>query len=603
MKNKYLLTFFIILLISFGNHIYSQCPGCVIDTTCSPPNDFGLCPDDTINVIAFQDTFIDITFKVPLQYTDSATSITVNVFSIEILAVNGVPSGLDWECNLSPTCEYPGGGMGCIRICGIPQSAPGIYIATVDLNAEVSIVGSQTISFEVIFQVLQSGSNNNGFSFSPAFACDSVHVEFEALLENSPFPISYQWDFGNGNSDTLQFPETQLYSQPDTYQVILQTTLIDYVIVDVTANSQGNWYAGDVEELWTWIGDPDLFFVLEHGAGLYTSSTIDDDLTAHWTGLNIVLADTNIILNFWDEDFGPPLGSSDDDGGISQLNISGAGVYNYSTTGGKVSGTVTVEEQIGLVFSDTDMVVVYPSPTEVDIDVYPSQEVCEGEQIILNSNVEEGLQWFFNGSIMSGIDTSMLETSVSGIYNLVATNNYGCTNQSDTISLVFHPLPPPPFFWIIYDTLQTNLTGYDLQWYFYENELSEEIIGANDLIYVADESGYYFVLATSGFGCISSSDTVFVTSYSMIEGKELTNGLKIYPNPAQEFISIEFENIAEVEKMKIIDSFGKILFDENLDLFQTYFLRKINIKNFPAGIYCIQLSSSENTESYKFIIN
>ena len=601
MKGRYLLAILFFLFIIFENPAFSQCPGCVIDTTCSPPDDFGLCPDDTISIIAFQDTSIDITFKVPLQYTDTVTSITVNVFSIEIMAVNGIPTGLDWECNLSPTCEYLGGELGCIRICGVPQATPGIYIASVELMAQVSIVGSQTVAFDVIFQVLPSESNNNGFSFSPTFACDSINVEFEALVSNSPFPTEYLWDFGNGNIDSTEFPNSQAYIQPDTYQIVLQTTFINYVIVDITANSQGGWYAGDIEELWTWIGDPDLYFIIEHGTSLYTSSTIDNDLTAHWTGLDIVLVDTNININFWDEDNGPPLGSTDDNGGSAQLNITGAGVYNYITTGGRVIGSITVEEQIGTIFSDTDMVVVYPSPIQPEINVFPQNEVCEDEQITLSSNIEEGLQWYFEGAMMSGMDTSVFETNVSGNYYVITTNDYGCAKQSDSVELIFHPLPAPPFFWIVFDTLQTNLTGYDLQWYLFENNISEPLFGANDMIYITEESGYYFVLASSSFGCVSSSDTVFVTNYSNIENQSLISSLKIYPNPAQDFISIEFENSGEAVKIQIVNVYGNIFYSENTDYYQLNYSNKIDIKDYPCGIYFIQLSSSNNTKTYKFI--
>ena len=65
----------------------------------------------------------------------------------------------------------------------------------------------------------------------------------------------------------------------------------------------------------------------------------------------------------------------------------------------------------------------------------------------------------------------------------------------------------------------------------------------------------------------------------MIDENNETECFDIYPNPAQDIIYIEGENIGLVE---MYNAYGQRVFiDENVD--------KINVRNYPSGIYVIKV--------------
>ncbi len=81
--------------------------------------------------------------------------------------------------------------------------------------------------------------------------------------------------------------------------------------------------------------------------------------------------------------------------------------------------------------------------------------------------------------------------------------------------------------------------------------------------------------------------------------KELTirkSELVIFPNPSSDWIEILIEKQNEIQKFEIYDSFGRIVFDGNLNND-----KKINISELNKGIYFVILSDTANILKGKFI--
>lgn len=64
---------------------------------------------------------------------------------------------------------------------------------------------------------LQCSAQTADFSFSPAQGCAPMMVQFTNLSSNA---VSYQWNFGNGNTSTIQHP-SNVYTGQGTYTVTL----------------------------------------------------------------------------------------------------------------------------------------------------------------------------------------------------------------------------------------------------------------------------------------------------------------------------------------------------------------------------------------------
>lgn len=90
-----------------------------------------------------------------------------------------------------------------------------------------------------------------GFDFSPAYACNPHYAEF-TNTSSSGSEMTYHWDFGYGDTSTLENPEPHLYDHdeedPQTYEIVLTVTneqncvdtAIDSIIIypKVTADFQ-----------------------------------------------------------------------------------------------------------------------------------------------------------------------------------------------------------------------------------------------------------------------------------------------------------------------------------------------------------------------------
>ncbi len=98
-------------------------------------------------------------------------------------------------------------------------------------------------------------------------------------------------------------------------------------------------------------------------------------------------------------------------------------------------------------------------------------------------------------------------------------------------------------------------------------------------------SAYYYI------------DDVSVTfcDPSEIDENNLFYRINIYPNPASNFIDVE-TNLKEYS-ISVFDAMGKLIFKENMTQNKT----RIDVSDFPTGIYFIQLQNGENLIGQKFI--
>ena len=590
---KYLLFSIVILILSFAKKSYSQCPGCVIDTSCSPAGGFGICPNDTIKLTAYKDTSVNLTFVVPTQYDDPSSGITVDVNYVEVSSINGMPVGLNWECNNLPNCHYDGGSMGCALVCGTPISPPGIYVATVNLNANVSVVGNTTTSFDLIFEILPASSNNFAFSYSPTQGCLPLVVNFTNNIPSGGNPnYTYTWDFGNGYQSSLENPNSQTYDTAGNY-------IISYQVEIDTAQ----YYFSDVAVLGAscddgGLSDPDYYYILkQNGNVIVTSQTI----TNHAPPTNIptndeVLQDSTYVLEVWDEDGG--LAGADDYCGDINFNGHSSGAQTLSN--GSLVVSITIQHPI-VTFTEVDTISVFNNPPLPNISYIPNDSVCGGDFVELSSSAMSDNQWFNQNGIIAGADSVVYNAGVSGNYFVRVTNSNGCFSDSPVEDITIVSNPFKPTFWINYDTLTTNSTDI-LQWYFYDNFNATPIAGGTTNKLIVSQTGFYFLTATNYFGCISSSDTVYVTSYSINENFKSFD-VNIYPNPAHQQVTFEFYNNININKIVILNTLLQTVKEITVDENKLNVKEIVNIENEKKGVYFVKFVSKSNIFTKKLIIN
>ena len=148
--------------------------------------------------------------------------------------------------------------------------------------------------------------------------------------------------------------------------------------------------------------------------------------TTFCTGGNVVLTSSSATGNQWFLNGNPIAGATS-----QNYTATAAGSYTVTVTG--VGGCVAT--------SAATTVTVNTAPAAPNISADSPTTFCEGQTAILSDPSATGtLQWFFNGSPVSGATLNNLAALASGTYFLQASNGT-CTTNSNSITVTVQPAP------------------------------------------------------------------------------------------------------------------------------------------------------------------
>lgn len=572
---------FTTIILAFGFFSHSQV--CTIDYS---QTQTGIYPDTLPTGIVGQGYDTDITFFMPLD------TMGYDFTNFHIVSVS-LPVGLNWECNNFATdCNYNPqvSQYGCVNISGTPLMA-GQYNVDVTVLADLSIVQGYPFTFQIYLEILPNNvsTTNNGFSMTGATGCSPITVNF---TNNNPGLLAYTWDFGNGNTSTLENPVPQVYVTPGDY--LVQYMAYDnlditdvYTLTNVTINTMSN-YGGGFPSY----DNADAFFILkENGTTIYQSTIIPDTNPAVSWPTSIVLNPANIyLIEIWeaDETVGEIALFADDYMGNHTLSLNGCG----GCTAGTSSVSYTIDHQI-----------INPSPIVISEDTihvygYPPVPIVQydlGTHTLSTPDLGYGYQWYFNDSPIGGATETSYVVFQSGVYHVIAVNSTGCVSFSDTMTAVYCNPSIMPYISIGANgiLIANNIPmGYNIQWSYNAFEINGQI---NDTIQ-ASMSGSYSVAITDTFGCVHNSDPYSI--YLGLSENNLTNW-SIYPNPADESITIEIKQNNTFDKVQIIDLTGRIVKEwtwvDNSKMI-------LDISDIPSGCFMLKMLNSQMEWSRKLLI-
>ncbi len=524
----------------------AQCPGCAINFTCTADPAYPtLCPLQPPDATAGQPYATDITFWMPVNFDDPGTGQNVDFDLMTITGVSGLPFGLQLETNEPGGIYYPQQAQfGCARICGTPLGA-GTYTVTINILASVTLTSlgftlNVPQSFPITLVVQPGMGSNSGFSFSPTTGCGSAAVQFDALIDGQGSPVSYAWDFGNGNTSNAA-SSSQTYDAPGTYSITLQTTIGGYVLNNVDVGGVNDNWCGDVEEISLFgscQGAPDIYFVLTDGSGgTYTSSSGSDSNSEGWSGLNITLSDPPYAIEFWDED---PV-SVDDALGTYIIPLAGEGDYTFNVAGGTF-GSLHIDLVPQQVFSDTDTVMVFAAPQPIINYDTLAANICVADTGLVN------ITWFNDGDTVLTGNTACINADSSGTWWAVVTNGFGCATSSDTVTIC-----PEIAIEQNGDVLYTE-TGLD-NYVWSLNGVP--IAGVDGPFLIAETGGTYSVSATNTDGCLLTAEYVLLIT-GTLRINEQSASLEVFPNPNNGSFSVIIHGKeAQQGLLRVMDMTGR----------------------------------------------
>lgn len=506
--------------------LHAQCPGCVANLACiADPAYPTLCPTQPPDATAGEPYAADITFWLPDNFTDPGTGFNVDFLIMTITGVSGLPYGLDITYSDPSGIYYPQENQyGCARICGTPVGA-GTYTISISIIAHVAYNGFELNALQQfpLTLVVQPGTGGNtGFSFTPTTGCGTADVQLDALIDGQGAPVTYAWDFGNGNTGT-DGSASQHYDAPGTYSISLQTTIGGYVLNNVNVGGVSDNWCGDVEEpslFGACTGDPDLYFILTDGNGnSFTSSANDNSSSANWANVDQLLATPPYSIAFFDED----VISQDDDLGTFNIPPGSVGTVPF-TLGNGTNGSLQIDLLPQQVFNDTDTVVVFAAPLpSLSYDTLTAQ-LCVSDTGLV------GITWFNDGD--TAITGALcLDADSSGTWWAVVNNAFGCSTATDTVIIC-----PQIIIEQSGNVLFTETGLDDYQW----SLNGAPISGADGPFLVAETGGLYTVSATNADGCSLTAEFQLVIM-GALPTDDVGPAVEVFPNPTKGAFTIHVE--------------------------------------------------------------
>ena len=197
--------------------------------------------------------------------------------------------------------------------------------------------------------------------------------------------------------------------------------------------------------------------------------------------------------------------------------------------------------------------------------------------------------------LWSSGDTTATTTGLCpGTYTVTVTDSTGST----VTSVAIVNAPPAPIISPNGDIL-TASSGSSYQWLLNDSPIS----GATNMTYIATQSGDYSVIVTKN-GC---TDTSAVHNYTntigIYEATANSNTIALYPNPANNEITLITSGIALKESLQveIHNELGQIVKTTVLTTNATNTKATIDISTLPQGAYFVILKNSTTFVNKKFI--
>lgn len=228
--------------------------------------------------------------------------------------------------------------------------------------------------------------------------------------------------------------------------------------------------------------------------------------------------------------------------------------------------------------------------------------VCSGTTLSLGATAITGATYSWTGpngftsSQQNPIVSANSTSAMAGVYSVTSTVN-GCTSPSSVTIASINPSPVTPVVTQIANTLNSSL-AIGNQWY----GQNGKIIGAVNQNYTPSGSGSYYVINTAS-GC-SSTSSVF--NYSVLANDEFTlsNDLKIYPNPTNSKINIDFGSQFNFigSQVKVSNILGQEFYNSRINKQKT----EISLSSVATkGLYFISIVNSEGKviANKKIILN
>ncbi len=286
-----------------------------------------------------------------------------------------------------------------------------------------------------------------------------------------------------------------------------------------------------------------------------------------------------------------PMFVSEDDLHVCQDSLDGAGAPGWAVM--DIDGTVrsTTAPDIG---ADE----FTPVST---FSLGPDMDLCTGDSVMLQTyaNPSDTVLW------STGANTPSIWVSSPGTYSVNVSG--ACGMAGDTVNITPFNLVASytfttSFLTSIFEFTGTASAGTSFNWDFGDGASST----SDSPIHVYAVGGVYLVTLTTTDDCGTStfSDSVNVSETDLLEG--LVNGtVKMYPNPATDFFSVDLDLTTEGKyqyQITVRDIRGADMMTTGLQIGVGQTTRQFRLDQFASGLYLVEVRVDDQIVTKQLIV-
>ncbi len=575
--SNFKILFSLVLFLALQCITHAQCAECEPDLTCGEGTGLpSLCPEILPSGVSGE--YYEQIVSVFMPAFIEIQGITANLEEIVISSINGVPFGMELTLNDDDNVFFPNQGenYACATLCGTPLQ-DGFFEIILSAVVTATVLGTEQVitqDFNVPLVIEEGELSNSSFSFSDATGCGELQIDFQALIDGSPNPTEYNWNFGNGNLSSDAIPVTQTYGV-GSYTASLETTVFQFILSEVVVSSLDGSGSNDIDELFGVLNqDPYLVVLNDQGVAVFTSESVNGSNSAAFSGLTIVLNNPGYSIQIWDSD----TLSADDLVGEYNLGDLIAGGFSFSDGG--TQGSLVIEQVVSAMFTDSQEITVFEIPNgEFQYDE-------EENTLFYDDPSLTSFIWTLNGDTINN-NSPQQNINSFGVYQCEVTSEFGCSSTSQEFIVC-----PEIDVEVDYENeiLFTDAGFETYSWSY--NGLPIEDQNSETILYQGP--GNYSVTIITSYGCEVSSEVLSIDlSIEQITALDFS----LYPNPTTDFITISSGFLDQIQLIKVFDTSGKLVLEKPAlgwlsDL-------SIDVSNLPSGHYNLVLQSFKGVVSSK----